>query len=122
MAHLGFDLEAAGWRWNVSPFLVASIAGAESSFGANRCGYNVFGWNSCNGDSFDSFNDAINTVTRGLRVNYINRWHLRTVEAIGRTYCGTPNPATGFCMFWVPNVAWYMRHRFGASLSVEYPR
>ena len=49
MAHLGFELEAAGWRYKVSPFAMVSIAGTASSLRRARCGFNSWGLGSCGG-------------------------------------------------------------------------
>lgn len=110
----GFVFEAEGHRWNVNPFFVAAITGTESSFGAARCGWNVFGWNSCRGDSFTSFTDAISVVTRSLRVDYINRWNLGTVEMIGATYCACGSR-------WATNTRIFMRQLGDTSGGVVYP-
>lgn len=110
----GFTFEAEGHRWNVNPFFVAAISGTESSFGAARCGWNVFGWNSCNGDSFTSFADAISTVTHSLRVDYMNRWRLFSVEAIGVTYCACGS-------HWAEHTRIFMRQLGDVSGGVVYP-
>lgn len=110
----GFVFEAEGHRWNVNPFFVAAITGTESSFGAARCGWNVFGWNSCRGDSFTSFADAISVVTRALRENYMNRWNLGTVELIGVVYCRCGS-------HWAANTRSFMRRLGDTSGGVVYP-
>jgi hypothetical protein len=111
---LGFVFEAEGHRYNVNPFFVAGITGTESSYGAARCGWNVFGWNSCNGDSFSSYADAIHTVTRSLRVKYMNQWGLRSVEAIGGTYCQCGS-------HWAWHTRLFMRQLGDTSGGVVYP-
>ena len=73
----------------ISPFFLLSIAGKESTFGRAACGYNVWGWNSCKGDDFTSFVDGARKVAHSLRVNYLGKWGLRTIEAVGNTYCGS---------------------------------
>lgn len=108
-------LEREAHRWNVNPYLVASITGKESSFGAHRCGFNPFGWGSCRGVYFESFPDAIATVTAALRRNYMDAWGLRSVEAIGETYCQCGSD-------WAVDVTWFMRARFASAPKVTYPR
>jgi len=73
----------------ISPFFLLSIAGKESTFGRAACGYNAWGWNSCKGDDFTSFVDGARKVAHSLRVNYLGKWGLRTIEAVGNTYCGS---------------------------------
>jgi hypothetical protein len=114
LRRLGFVFEAEGHRWNVNPFLVAAITGTESSLGEAACGYNPFGWNSCHGDGFTSFADAVRVVTRSLRVDYMNRWGLRTVEAIGAIYCEC-GPG------WAERTRMFMRELGDHTGSVVYP-
>lgn len=50
MAGTGRALEAAGWKWHVSPYFIAAIAETESSLGAAACyrnRYNAYGLSSC---------------------------------------------------------------------------
>lgn len=112
MAGLGFELEAAGWRFKVAPAFVAAIAGIESTFGAAKCGMNPFGWQPyC---AFSSYREAIWAVTGGLRRNYIDRG-LGDPWSIGHIYC----PPCG--SRWGDKAAWFMRARFGVGPGVIYP-
>lgn len=74
-------------QYNLDCYLLPAISGVESSFGLYmRPGtYNPFGWG--RGDiPFSSFSDAIMTVGKGLRENYINKG-ATSVEQIGHIYC-----------------------------------
>ena len=74
-------------QYDLDCYLLPAISGIESSFGLYlRPGtFNPFGWG--RGDiSFTSYSDAIMTVGKGLRENYINKG-ATTVEQIGRIYC-----------------------------------
>lgn len=95
--------EKAGHKWNVNPFFVAAITGKESGYGAAKCGNNVFGWGACNGTDFPSIEAGIRTVTKSLRVDYMNRWGKHTVQEIGETYCGPT------CYTWAADVRYFMR-------------
>lgn len=107
----GAVFEREGWEHNINPYMVAAIAGKESTFGKALCGHNPFGWSPyC---QFSSFEQAIAVVTRGLRENYLNRWHLYTVSAIGHTYCVPPDS-------WIRDVSSIMTQRFGSDLRVTY--
>ena len=89
LAPHAFRLESEGWRWNINPFLVAAIAGTESSFGAAACGGNAWGIAAC-GISFGSFGEGIRYTTRLLRTNYLNLGY-RTLDRVGSRYaaCGS---------------------------------
>lgn len=74
-------------QYDLDCYLLPAISGIESSFGLYlRPGtFNPFGWG--RGDiPFTSFSEAIMTVGKGLRDNYINKG-ATSVEQIGRIYC-----------------------------------
>jgi hypothetical protein len=74
---------------------VASIAGLESTFCKQipSNSYNCWGWGiptgAQSGIAFDTFAHGVETVSQGLRQNYLNRG-LITVEQIGRVYAASP--------------------------------
>ena len=80
----------AGKDWNINPFLVASLAGMESTFGRHPCSIqpvNVFGWESCKRIvSFVSYKHAIFVVTRALRRSYLDKGYV-TLDAVADKYC-----------------------------------
>lgn len=86
--------------------LVAAIAGVESTFGKRipTGSYNGWGWAVYTGRSygtvFDSWEDGISTVSRGLREGYIDRG-ATTIEQIGRMYAASPR--------WAANVRFFMK-------------
>jgi len=71
--------------------LVAAIAGVESTFGKRipYKSYNAWGWGiptgSSSGIGFENWEDGIETVTRGLKYNYIDKG-ADTVEKMGPIY------------------------------------
>jgi len=74
-------------EYELDCYLLPAISGIESSFGLYLLPgtFNPFGWG--RGDiPFSSFSEAIMTVGKGLKENYINKG-ATTVEQIGRIYC-----------------------------------
>ena len=112
LARHAFRLESEGWRWNINPFFVASIAGTESSFGAAACGGNAWGLGNC-GFTFSDMGDGIHYATRLLRLSYLNLGY-GTLDRVGARYA-----ACGSC--WAAKTGWFMRARFGSSLTLTYP-
>lgn len=110
----GYEFEAAGRRYNVNPFLVASISGTESSFGAAACGGNAWGINSC-ATTFSSFSEGLWYTTRLLRRFYISLG-FDDIYKIGARYA-----ACGVC--WANHTLQFWRGTFGQSwIGVTYPR
>lgn len=90
-----YDLD---WR------LVASISGVESTFGKfipynsyNGWGWGIYGENTI---YFSSWEDGIETVSKGLKENYINKWGAENVYEIGSIYAASPR--------WAGNVTFFM--------------
>ena len=74
--------------------LVAAISGVESTFGQQipYNSYNGWGWG-VYGDNviyFSSWKEGIETVSKGLRENYINKG-AKDIYQIGRIYSESPN-------------------------------
>lgn len=74
--------------------LVVAISGLESGFGkqipANS--YNGWGWG-IYGDNvkyFASWDEAIETISKGLRENYIDKMGTDSIYSIGRIYAASP--------------------------------
>ena len=72
--------------YNLDCYLVPAISGIESTFGLHVAAYtnNPFGWGG-GYMRFESWDDAIYTVAKGLKTRYIDRG-ATTVEAIGHIY------------------------------------
>ena len=89
------DLYQIDWRF------VAAIAGRESSFAKaepciNPFGYGIYGSTmTC----FSSYDEAIRTVSKALRENYMNKWDAHTVWDIGKLYAASPTWASGVMYF-----------------------
>ncbi|MBI2029382.1 glucosaminidase domain-containing protein [Candidatus Gottesmanbacteria bacterium] len=92
--------------------LVASIAGVESTFGktipANS--YNGWGWN--NGKySFESWEDAISTISESLNVKYAQKWGAKDPYQIGKYYAASPT--------WASRVTYFMEKIEKSSPETE---
>ncbi len=90
------DKYGLDWR------LVASISGVESTFGKHLPynSYNAYGWNGGN-YYFKNWEDGIETVSKTLRQNYMNKWEAKTVYDIAPIYA--PPSKT-----WAYNVNYFM--------------
>lgn len=93
MARTGWKLEAAAYRYRVSPYFIAAIAGVESSYGAAHCSqsrYWVFGLGSC-GRSwtppvFRTWGHTYMYFAKFLRDRWLSRG-ITSATAIGYTFC-----------------------------------
>jgi len=83
------DFYGLDWR------LVASISGVESTFGKQipYNSYNGWGWGIYGNNMiyFSSWEQGIETVSKGLRENYLDKWGATDVYEIGRIYATDPN-------------------------------
>lgn len=92
------DANNLDWR------LVASISGVESTFGKQipYNSYNAWGWGIYGNNMiyFTSFDEAIETISKALRENYIDKWGAQNVYQIGRFYAASPT--------WTQRVVYFM--------------
>lgn len=83
-------------KYNLDWRLLPAIAFTESTLGKKTPfgTYNAFGWgvvaNTNRGQNFESWDEAIFTVAKGLRENYYNQG-LTTLESINARYAGDKN-------------------------------
>lgn len=91
-------------KYNLDWKLVAAISGVESTFGKeipyesfNGWGWGIYGDNMIR---FSSWEQGIETVSEGLRTNYLNKWGARDVYEIGRIYAASPT--------WAQRVEYFM--------------
>lgn len=81
-------------KYNLDWKLVAAISGLESGFGKQIPPYSYNGWGwGVYGDHvmyFNSWDDAITTISQGLRENYINKLGTDNVYSIGHIYAASP--------------------------------
>ncbi len=83
--------------------LVVSIAGVESWFGQRipYNSYNGWGWG-VYGDNvirFASWDEGIKTISKDLRVKYMEKWGAKDVYEIGQIYAADPNWANKVTSF-----------------------
>lgn len=89
------DFIASCQKYSLDCYLLPAISGLESSYGTALLAgsYNPFGW----GGGylyFKDWKDAIDTVGRGLRENYIGQGSIASLEAIGAKYAASPTWAS----------------------------
>ncbi|MEI6316274.1 MAG: glucosaminidase domain-containing protein [bacterium] len=108
MVGQGKKLAAAAEKNDLPWTLIASMAVIESTAGVHACPdnkYNVFGWGSCHGEKFDSYDDAIDTVAKAVAGNsdQTKRYYEgKNLPDILETYNGSANPD------YVKNTMWVM--------------
>jgi hypothetical protein len=81
-------------KYNLDWRFVAAISGTESTFGQAypQGTYNGWGWGiyGNNMHYFNSWEDAIETISKGLREQYMDKWGAKDVYEIGRFYAASP--------------------------------
>jgi len=91
-------------KYNLDWRLVASIAGLESSFGKHipYDSYNGWGWGvyGTNVKRFNSWNDGIETISKGLSENYLTKGQYSDPYIIGPKYAASPT--------WAVRVTYFM--------------
>lgn len=107
------DFIDASQEYGVDWKLVPAIAGTESTFGKFiPGGYNAWGWGVYGTQAiyFNSWREAIFTVTKGLKENYINKG-LTNPYAMNRVYAASPA--------WGGHVAYFMNDLDRYALEYE---
>lgn len=108
------DFVDAADTYNVDWKLVPAIAGVESTFGENiPGGYNGWGWG-VYGDQalyFSSWRDAIFTVTKGLKQDYIDKG-LTNPYSMNYVYASSPE--------WGSHVDYFLHDI--TAFSAKYPQ
>lgn len=95
---------------NLDCTLVLAIAGNESGYGRHMAvPYNAWGW--CGGYTcgFDSWEDAIDTISDALGEKYCKKWGACEPYSIGRYYAADPN--------WANKVTAHMRKIESSSVN-----
>lgn len=96
------DFIDAAKKYNLDWKMLPAIAGVESTFGkATPGGYNAWGWGVYGTQAiyFNSWTEAIFTIAKGLRENYLDRG-LTNPHSINRIYAASP--------FWGGKVTYFM--------------
>ncbi len=81
-------------KYNLDWKLVVAISGVESTFGQQipYNSYNAWGWG-IYGDNtirFSSWDEGIETISKGLREKYMDKWEAQNVYQIGQFYAASP--------------------------------
>lgn len=99
-------------KYDLDCYLLPAIAGVESTFGryAPYQSFNPFGWGNAL-IKFENWEDAIQTVARGLKEGYINRG-LSDLETIGRVYA----PAS---LTWSKKVDFFMKEFYNEEFKIN---
>lgn len=91
-------------KYNLDWRLVASISGVESTFGQQLPpnSYNAWGWGiyEDNMITFKSYDEAIETISKSLREQYMDSWKAEDVYDIGHYYAASPT--------WAQRVEYFM--------------
>lgn len=100
--------------------LVAAISGVESTFGHQipYNSYNAWGWGVYGNNvlRFQSFDDAVVTISKGLRANYYNKG-AQTVYDVGRQYAASPAWAERVSFF-MEKIDAFSQNNLSQSLSL----
>ncbi len=85
-------------KYNLDWKLLVAISAVESTYGQQipNNSYNAWGWG-IYGDHmilFTSWNEGIETISKGLREKYMDTWGAKDVYQIGRLYAASPTWAT----------------------------
>lgn len=109
------DFIDAANTYNLDWKLVAAISGVESTFGKRiPGGYNGWGWGVYGTQAiyFNSWTEAIYTVSKGLRENYVNKGYTEPYS-MNKIYAASPA--------WGKNVTFFMQdlEKFAAQIESE---
>lgn len=107
---------AAADQYNLDWRLVAAISGVESTFGKaepadcyNGWGFGIYG---SHVRCFDSYRDAIFTISQALREQYMDKWGASDVYTIGHYYAASPT--------WADRVSYFMNDMETYRQSLDY--
>ena len=85
---------SAADKYQVDWKLLPAISGVESTFGnaqprncINAWGYNIYGSTT---RCFNTYEDAITTITKDIRQTYMDKWGAKDVYEIGYHYAASP--------------------------------
>ena len=111
----GATFESFGKQYAIDPRFIVAITAAETSYATAKCHstpvvntHNAWNWfccysnDSCGSDScvnstFDTWGSGIETLSKFMRKNYVNKGYT-SVTLIASKYC------TSGCENWIPNV------------------
>jgi hypothetical protein len=109
LAGFGSKFIQVGQKYGIDPLLLVAISGAESSFGKEVKGgtFNPFGWGPHR--PMGSWDNAIETVGRGLRKGYYDEGRDTPAEIAGKwAPIGAGNDPTNLNSNWTKNVSKFL--------------
>ncbi|HUI78746.1 MAG TPA: hypothetical protein VLY24_12545 [Bryobacteraceae bacterium] len=109
-----------GQTFNIDPALVVAMSGIETDFGLRTCttdnAWNWFWQGPCPASPFTSYDDAIQTVSKYLRLSYINKGY-NTIPLIQKKYCTAPVQNGVTCPGWISTVTQFRDQMAGLAPS-----
>ena len=103
-------------QYNLDWRLVAAISGVESTFGKaepvdcyNGWGFGIYGTQTL---CFPTYREAIFTISKSLRQQYMDKWGAADVYAIGHYYAASPT--------WASRVSYFMADMENYRQTLEY--
>lgn len=102
----GASLLRHGQKYDIDPRLMTAIAGQESSFGLHLCAdHNAWNWfwgGSCSRSPFESYDRAIEVVSKYMRKSYLNKGYT-SIALIQKKYC------VDGCQHWISGVNFFFK-------------
>jgi hypothetical protein len=107
MVGTGNSFVQRGLTYNIDPALIVAISGIETDFGLRTCttdnAWNWFWQGPCPRSPFTSYDDGIKTVSKHLRLSYLNKGY-KTIALIQKRYCTAPVENGVSCPGWISTV------------------
>lgn len=118
MAGSGNSFLQSGQTYNVDPALVVAISGIETSFATHTCtadnAWNWFWQGPCPQSPFTSYSDGIDTVSKFLRLSYIDKGY-NSITLIQKRYCTAPVQNGVTCPGWISTVTQFRAELLGTT-------
>lgn len=128
LAGMGDYIESVCEKYNIDPYLVASIMAQETGYGTssaiknqnNPGGYMDPSTGCSTIKTFGSLEEGIEAVVRNLSNNYTSQG-LTTIKSIGQKYCpvGAANDPTGLNSGWIPGVTTIYNKLTGKNITYD---
>lgn len=88
------DFVKSADKYNLDYRLVVAISGVESTFGHQipSNSYNAWGWGvyGANVIKFNSWSEAIEIISKGIRENFMDKWGGKNIYQVGSMYAASP--------------------------------
>jgi hypothetical protein len=108
----------AGQTYDIDPALIVAISGIETDFALRTCAtdnaWNWFWQGPCPQSPFTSYDDGIQTVSKHLRLSYIDKGY-NTIALIQKRYCTAPVQGGVTCPGWISGVNLFRNQLLGVA-------